>query len=1184
MTGALPTGLRKQLEAAIQEARRVAEPGARKALEALAVDRARAHASMSAAEQALRKRLRAHGRQLGDVRDPEKETQETRRLAREVAYEHWHRMLFARFLAENQLLIEPESGVPISMAECEELAREQGEDPWVFAGRAAARMLPRIFRPDDPALEVALAPETRQALERLLESLPAEVFTADDSLGWTYQFWQAERKDEVNASGVKIGADELPAVTQLFTEHYMVLFLFHNTIGAWRAGKVLAERPALAREAASEDELRRAVRLEVEGGYDFDYLRFVHEPEDGEARGDAEAEPTGPWRPAAGAFEGWPRRAAELRVLDPCCGSGHFLVEGLGLLVRLRMEEEGLARDDAIRAVLAENLSGLELDPRCTQIAAFNLALAAWKLAGRPIELPPLQVACSGLAIGASKREWLALACADTKLRAGMEWLYELFEKAPELGSLIDPRSAARDLRQMDYDVMEPLLRAALAREGGDAEQVERAVAAQGMARAASLLAGTYTLVVTNVPYLGRGNQTATLREFAEEHHPAAKADLATIFVSRAFRWLGKTGTQAVVTPQNWLFLTSYKKLREKLLSLRTWNLVARLGPGAFETIGGHVVNVALSVLSAGKPDSDWQMSGLDAMEHRVPQDKAAALRGTDLARHEGNQSTGGSELGSVSQLDQVENPDARIVLRASEKSKLLSAYATSHKGVTTGDDPRARRRFWELPGILFPWSRMQTTVNEPCDFGGLHEVMLWGNHGEANDWGGLELRGEHAWGRPAAAVNMMNSLPSCQYTGVLWDQNFAVVLPKDSSHLEAIVAFCSSDDFVRSVRGIDSALKVTNATLAKVPFDLAHWQKVAAEKYPNGLPEPQSDDPTQWLFHGHPAKAEPEAALQVAVARLLGYRWPPEHDAEMRLAGEARAWVARCGELAEFADDDGIVCLPALRGEAGAADRLRKLLAAAFGGAWSGAKERELLAAAAGGGKAAESLEEWLRERFFEEHCKRFHHRPFVWHVWDGRRDGFHALVSYHRLAGPGGEGRRTLEALTYSYLGDWISRQKAEQREGREGADARLAAAQDLQAQLERILAGEPPCDLFVRWKPLHRQPIGWEPDIDDGVRLNIRSFLRAELRTGGRKGAGILRWKPNVKWGKDRGKEPQSLRPREDFPWFWSCPGAGSETDRTDFEGGSEFDGNRWNDLHYTTPAKHAARSRHGGVENP
>ena len=140
----------------------------------------------------------------------------------------------------------------------------------------------------------------------------------------------------------------------------------------------------------------------------------------------------------------------------------------------------------------------------------------------------------------------------------------------------------------------------------------------------------------------------------------------------------------------------------------------------------------------------------------------------------------------------------------------------------------------------------------------------------------------------------------------------------------------------------------------------------------------------------------------------------------------------------------------------------------------------------------------------------------PSSGNIWDGRRDGFHALVNYHCLAGPNGEGRRKLEALTYSHLRDWIARQKARRDQGTDGAEGRLAAAEDLQNQLEKIIAGEPPCDLFVRWKPLREQPIGWEPDINDGVRVNIRPFMFVELRTGGRAGAGILRAKPKVAWG--------------------------------------------------------------------
>ena len=402
----LPPTLRNLLAKTIQQARRSGEAGARQALQSLAVDRAKPIESMTLRDRALRNRLRLRGRHAGDQWDRKTRTQSLDHLIHEVTYEHWHRMLFARFLAENGLLRHPEYGVDLSLEDCRELADDEGVDPWEYAARCAQQMLPQIFRQDDPVLELSLPPETRQEFERLLDELAEAVFTAPDSLGWTYQFWQAERKDEINRGGGKIGADELPAVTQLFTEHYMVLFLLHNTIGAWRAGRILADSPELAWAAPDEEELRRSVRLETEGGYDFSCLRFVR----GVRVEDEGDERTGPWRPASGSFPDWPREAASLRVLDPCCGSGHFLVEAFELLVRLRMAEERLAVEEAIRAVLRDNLFGLEIDPRCTQIAAFNLALAAWRLAGDPIDLPPLNIACTGLAPNASEVEWRQLA------------------------------------------------------------------------------------------------------------------------------------------------------------------------------------------------------------------------------------------------------------------------------------------------------------------------------------------------------------------------------------------------------------------------------------------------------------------------------------------------------------------------------------------------------------------------------------------------------------------------------------------------------------------------------------------------------------------------------------------------------------------------------------------------------
>jgi hypothetical protein len=1196
---ALTPDLRRRLEKAVREARTLAEAGARQALEALAVDRARAHEAMGDAQKTLRKVLRAHGKQLGDVRSVERDTQEIRRLGREVAYEHWHRMLFARFLAENELLIEPASGLAVSLADCEEWARDRREDPWALAASFAEHMLPQIFRHDDPALQIVLPPETRQALERLIAALPKEVFTAGDALGWTYQFWQAAEKDAVNArvkSGEKITGETLPAVTQLFTEPYMVQFLLHNTLGAWHAGKALAQRPDLAISATSEQELRDAVALP---GYAFEYLRFVREPKEG----DPDDGPSGPWRPAAGTYAGWPRHARDLKVLDPCCGSGHFLVAALDLLARLRGAEEGLALNAAIRAVLAENLFGLELDARCTQIAAFHLALAAWKRAGRVLDLPSLHIACSGLGPNATKEEWLALAeqaaaqggmpakrdlfmsedsLLSASLKNGLAALYETFTLAPELGSLIDPRARIGDMFTAGFEGIEPVLARMLNVTSRDGETHERAVTAHGMARAAQILTGTYTLVVTNVPYLGRGSQSNLLKDFAEAQHKEAKNDLATMFVSRMLQWVCDGGSIATVTPQSWLFLGSYAGFRKRLLRECSWAIVARLGNNAFRDMNWWAATTSLVVISASLPGEGHSLSGLD-----VSSDKDQSAKADMLA---------GRLFTSIVQRPQVallRVPDARVTLERATTDEMLGDYATSFQGLATADYSRFGRKWWEVLPDAGAWALQQSTVAATMEFGGREHAVYWQEgSGELARNPAARVQGLEALGRIGVAVSQIGDLPVTRFMGELFDNNTSALVPRSPELLPAVWCFCSSPAYATLVRSIDQSLKVTNASLGKVPFDLEYWRRVAAERYPDGLPEPYSNDPTQWLFHGHPAHAEPHAVLQVAVARLLGYRWLAEVDPEMHLAMKARALVEECKSLDDLADADGVVCFPSVRGEAVAMDRLRALLARAFGGAWSAAREQDLLQAAGEGfnkGKVSPTLEDWLRERFFVEHCALFHSRPFVWHVWDGRPDGFHALVNYHRLAGKDGEGRRTLEAVTFTYLGEWIDRQRQHAAAGEEGADGRLAAALVLQSELQKILDGEPPYDIFVRWKPLHGQPLGWDPDIDDGVRLNIRPFLMAkDVRA---RNAGILRARPDSTWVNatkpgvgDRGKEPENSRPRESFPWYWGCDPEAHLEHRVDFGAGNpgtapagkSFTGVRWNGLHYSRAAKDAARA--------
>ncbi|MBQ4492630.1 MAG: N-6 DNA methylase, partial [Deltaproteobacteria bacterium] len=640
-------------------------------------------------EKDLRRRLRAHGRQLGDQLNND-QTQSMNILVEAVAYEHWHRMLFARFLAENNLLMypDPNDPVPVTLEECEELAADEGAaNGWELAARFATLMLPQIFRPDSPVFQLNLPPEHQQKLERLATDLPKEVFTASDSLGWVYQFWQAKRKEEVNNSEVKIGAQELPAVTQLFTEAYMVDFLLDNSLGAWWASRRLTE--ADCRSAASEAELREKAAIP---GVPLKYLRFV--------RTSSTSSLEAVWSPAAGTFPSWPERLTDLKMLDPCCGSGHFLVAALLMLTPMRMELEGLSAREAVDAVLRDNLHGLEIDRRCVELAAFALALAAWTYPGTGgyHVLPELNIACSGVEIKAEEKDWLALAGDDGSLRLALDELYKQFKDAPVLGSLINPKENldldTDSLFGLKWEDVDPLLAKALADKNND-EKIEMGVVAKGSAKAAEILSSKYHWIATNVPYLARGKQCENLRDFCEEYYPAAKNDLATVFLGRCLDLCEEHGAACIVLPQNWLFLSTYKKFREQLLKEHTWHLVARLGEGGFESSAAAGAFVAMLVISRGtripspfmERGLGGEVSGLDVSEYRTAADKAEHLLT--------------EEVKQMKQAKQLENPDARVTLEAENSNiRLLSMYADGLNGMHGGDSMHYRFLFWEIQDL----------------------------------------------------------------------------------------------------------------------------------------------------------------------------------------------------------------------------------------------------------------------------------------------------------------------------------------------------------------------------------------------------------------------------------------------------------------------------------------------------
>lgn len=1028
---------RKALEDACTKGRRASEQAVRATLTSLDIAAERPPAHLNEDDRQLRRGLRAKARQLGGLDD------KLDLLVIECAYEQWHRLVFTRFLAENNLLIHPDYGAPVTLLDCDELAESLGEpDGWSVGARFAAKILPGIFRLDDPCFKMRIPPEGRLSLERIIAGLPGEIFTGDDALGWIYQYWQKDQKEEINKSGRKVGGAELGPVTQLFTEHYMVRFLLENSLGAWWANRH-PKSPLVST---------------------FEFLRFA---EDG--------------TPAAGTFVEWPNQAAALTVMDPCCGSGHFLVEAFSMLWQMRAEEENIDPVQAQDAVLSDNLFGLELDPRCVQIAMFAVALQSWKAGGRWRQLPVPNIACSGITVKAPVSEWIKTANENEPLEHALVRLHTLFHDADTLGSLIDPRKAAeigtrthlqRTFEDVDWNEVAPLIAIATMREGADPATAVLGFDAASVSRAADYLSRFYTLVATNVPFLGVGKMSASLEQWCQDHSPNCARNLGTtIFDSYGH---ARGATSAMVLPADFLGLPWFKDMRRQLLTERALAALVRLGPRAFSTPMFDFLT-CLIITNNTPPASENSFFEVDLDHFQWP----VTIDELHTAPHR-----------SSLQCMHMENPGFIIEKAATGSgTSRLRDYTSVNAGAKPGQTARVTRFFWEFPQVLRGWQLMSSSPSGENFYSGRSEVIMTPRAMADAGMSGFDTVGGSARGHRGVIISKMGQLKAGLYDGSWCDDNTYTLIPKSEKDIAALYSFVVSDEFNRSVRNMSAKTAVPISAIAAARVDFEKWRKVAMEQYPNGLPEPASCDPTQWLFDGQPNNStEP---LQVAVARLVGYRWPQQSEMD---------------ELDQAVDPDGIVCLPSVAGEPPAADRLQQVLATSFGQLWSPAKQKELLDLAG----SKKNLADWIRDEFFKQHCALFEHRPFVWHVWDGERDGFAALVNYHRL------DRKLLEKLTYTYLGDWVERQKAEVREDMPGAEGRMAAALRLRRSLEQILDGEPPYDIFIRWKPLASQPIGWEPDVGDGVRLNVRPFVEA----------GVLRSTFNIHWRKDRGRDPDGV----------------------------------------------------------
>ena len=405
----------------------------------------------------------------------------------------------------------------------------------------------------------------------LIHDIPEDDFNIErggqvEIIGWLYQYYNTEPKAAAFAKNGKITKEEIPAVTQLFTPDWIVRYMVENSLGRlWVEGHPecgLKENWKYYLEEAQQEPEVQAKLAEIRKEY------AALNPED-------------------------------IKLIDPCMGSGHILVYAFDVLMQI-YESAGYSQRDAAKSILENNIYGLDIDDRAYQLAYFAVMMKARQYNRRILNG---ENSCHVYAIQESNSvnrahlKYFGAGMDDIEKNAAkmqLEGLLDTLTDAKEYGSILNVESYNWDLLRRFVAAEDTAGQISMDSVGVEdtAEQLNRLIdIGETMAR-------KYWVTCTNPPYAGTSNLSANVNNFVKKNYPDSKADLFAVFIERCRQMTVNNGFQAMITQHAWMFLSSFEKLREKMMLTETVNM-AHLGARAFEEIGGEVVQTTAFVRCA---------------------------------------------------------------------------------------------------------------------------------------------------------------------------------------------------------------------------------------------------------------------------------------------------------------------------------------------------------------------------------------------------------------------------------------------------------------------------------------------------------------------------------------------------------------------------------------------------------
>ena len=377
-------------------------------------------------------------------------------------------------------------------------------------------------------------------------------------IGWLYQYYNSEKKDDVFAAlkkNVKITKENIPAATQLFTPDWIVRYMVENSLGR------------LWVEGHPNDELKSQWKYYLE---------------------EAEQEPDVQAQLASIREEYKALKPEDILCIDPCSGSGHILAYMFDVLVQI-YEAYGVDTRTAVASIVENNIYGLDIDDRAAQLAYFSVMMKACQYDKRFLRRKVQPHVYAVVESNHVDRYAVEYFCnGDAKLKAAMDTIIEELHDAKEYGSIITVSQQDWAALYARFDEIQ--------NESVMSIYTDTALRLKPLVQVAEALAQKYDVVVTNPPYMGASGMSARLSDYVKKYYPDSKSDLFAVFIESCEQMVKENGCQAMITQHAWMFLSSFEKLREKLLQKATVNM-AHLGARAFEEIGGEVVQTTSFVI-----------------------------------------------------------------------------------------------------------------------------------------------------------------------------------------------------------------------------------------------------------------------------------------------------------------------------------------------------------------------------------------------------------------------------------------------------------------------------------------------------------------------------------------------------------------------------------------------------------